>query len=208
MTTASVLVAGVALVSLALVSGAPVSQSFADQNYGQNDSGVPGELKNDTGDHHGHLGSDRYKMVIFDFEHVRPAIVVLVWISLTAILKFIFHATPRMSKLCPESIVLMIGGVLIAIAGQAANIPRDYLNPLEPEVFFLYILPPIIFDAGYHMPNRDFFDNLGTILVFAVIGTIWNAASIGVSMWSAGQFGLFDCDLSLIHSFFYSSISK
>jgi NhaP-type Na+/H+ or K+/H+ antiporter len=43
------------------------------------------------------------------------------------------------------------------------------------------MLPPIIFDAGYFMPNRLFFDNLGTILLMAVVGTIFNIATIGKS---------------------------
>jgi sodium/hydrogen exchanger-like protein 3 len=41
------------------------------------------------------------------------------------------------------------------------------------------MLPPIILDAGYFMPNRLFFDNIGTILLMAVIGTIFNVATIG-----------------------------
>ncbi|XP_048465880.1 sodium/hydrogen exchanger 3 isoform X3 [Rhincodon typus] len=33
------------------------------------------------------------------------------------------------------------------------------------------------------MPNRHFFGNLGTILMYAVIGTVWNAATTGLSLY-------------------------
>ncbi|MBN3322075.1 SL9A3 protein, partial [Atractosteus spatula] len=33
------------------------------------------------------------------------------------------------------------------------------------------------------MPNKLFFGNLGAILVFAIIGTCWNAATLGLSLW-------------------------
>jgi sodium/hydrogen exchanger-like protein 3 len=46
----------------------------------------------------------------------------------------------------------------------------------------MFLLPPIAFDAGYFMPNRAFWNNLGTILVYAVLGTIFNMATIGKSV--------------------------
>jgi len=68
------------------------------------------------------------------------------------------------------------------------------------------MLPPIIFDAGYFMPNRLFFDHLGTILLMAVIGTIFNALTIGGSLYACGLTGLYiqkhKLDFALNHTIY------
>lgn len=65
------------------------------------------------------------------------------------------------------------------------------LYKLNSDTFFLFLLPPIIYDAGrckdrkngeflgYFMPNRYLFENVDSVLLFAVIGTIWNTIAIG-----------------------------
>ncbi|XP_029422298.1 sodium/hydrogen exchanger 5 isoform X3 [Nannospalax galili] len=40
------------------------------------------------------------------------------------------------------------------------------------------------------MPSRLFFDNLGAILTYAVVGTLWNAFTTGVALWGLQQAGL------------------
>ncbi|GIY63796.1 hypothetical protein CDAR_601431 [Caerostris darwini] len=80
------------------------------------------------------------------------------------------------------------------------------VGPLTPTVFFLFMLPPIVFDAGYFMPNRLFFDNIISILVYAVIGTVWNALTIGASLWAIGLTGIFGYEISLIEMLLFSSI--
>jgi len=57
------------------------------------------------------------------------------------------------------------------------------------------MLPPIILDAGYFMPNRLFFDHLGTILLMAVVGTIFNVLTIGGSLYACGLTGELNCFL-------------
>ena len=77
----------------------------------------------------------------------------------------------------PESCLLVVIGILIGFllyltSGKAPT-------TLTPDLFFLFMLPPIILDAGYFMPNRLFFDHLGTILLMAIVGTLWNMLTIG-----------------------------
>ena len=50
---------------------------------------------------------------------------------------------------------------------------------LRPDWFFLYLLPPIVLEAGYFLPNKDFFQNIGTLITYAVVGTLWNIAATG-----------------------------
>ena len=58
---------------------------------------------------------------------------------------------------------------------------------LDSKLFFLYLLPPIILDAGYFLPIRPFTDNMGTILRFAVVGTLWNTFFLGGMMYAVCQ---------------------
>jgi sodium/hydrogen exchanger-like protein 3 len=85
--------------------------------------------------------------------------------------------TPKINKIFPESSLLIVVGVIVGIILYKSTSVR--VSPLTPNTFFFYMLPPIILDAGYFMPNRLFFDNIGTILLMAVIGTIFNIATIG-----------------------------
>ncbi len=91
----------------------------------------------------------------------------------------------------PESCILiclglMIGGVAYAIDANN-NLNETLFNP---DVFFLYILPPIVMEAGYFMPKEPFFANLGTILTYAIFGTIFNTVAIGGSLYGVYKAGL------------------
>ena len=41
-------------------------------------------------------------------------------------------------------------------------------------VFFTFILPPIMLEAGYFLPKKPFFENIGQVLKFHFIMKNWN----------------------------------
>ncbi|XP_023710999.1 sodium/hydrogen exchanger 3 isoform X3 [Cryptotermes secundus] len=155
-------------------------------------------------EHNGNGDTKRYPVASVEFDRVKTPFIIGVWIFCASLAKIGFHMTPKLSRIFPESCLLIAVGVIIGVLlTQTGNMN---VSPLTPDTFFLYMLPPIILDAGYFMPNRLFFDHLGTILLFAVIGTIFNTLTIGVSLWAVGQSGLFSCDTPLLEMFLFSAL--
>jgi NhaP-type Na+/H+ or K+/H+ antiporter len=64
---------------------------------------------------------------------------------------------------------------------------NDFLSLAEhlftPHTFFIIILPPIVLEAGYFMPKDAFFNNIGTILTYAVVGTLINSFATGSALY-------------------------
>ncbi|XP_020713139.1 uncharacterized protein LOC101449801 isoform X3 [Ceratitis capitata] len=132
---------------------------------------------------------ERYPLSQVDFDRVKTPFIIGIWILSASIAKIGFHMTPKLHLIFPESCLLIVVGVII---GFVLYFCTDVaVSPLTPNTFFFYMLPPIILDAGYFMPNRLFFDNLGTILLMAGVGTVFNTATIGLSLWGCGLTGLF-----------------
>ncbi|XP_075709561.1 sodium/hydrogen exchanger 1 [Rhinoderma darwinii] len=119
-----------------------------------------------------------------DYDYIREPFEIALWILLACLMKLGFHVIPSLSHVVPESCLLIVVGLLVGglIKAVGENPPV-----LKSNVFFLYLLPPIILDAGYFLPLRPFSENLGTILMFAVLGTLWNAFFIGSLLYGVCQ---------------------
>lgn len=79
---------------------------------------------------------------------------------------------------------ILVGGMIRVFARDAVGFVNQAL-PSQVQ-FFLFVLPPIIFEAGYSLNKSDFFAQSGSIFVFAVIGTFVSAVVFGVLLWLMG----------------------
>jgi len=60
----------------------------------------------------------------------------------------------------------------------------------DTKFFFLVLLPPLVFEAGYTLHPTTFFNNSDAISTFAFVGSLTSAIATGVLMYSAGLLGL------------------
>ena len=151
-------------------------------------------IRNQTFTKHGsriHVASWRWE----EFGNILTPLLVLV---LAGIIKLLFHHTPILPNYIPESCVLILIGICMGTLIYARHghdldhteKESQYFPRFTDHIFFLILLPPIILDSAYSMHDRKFLDNLGGILVFAVVGTLFNAFFIGYGLYLVNHFGL------------------
>lgn len=89
-------------------------------------------------------------------------------------------------------LVGMVAGCLIHfIHGSGENVAgnvTDSLLSFSPTIFFVVLLPPIIFNSGYHLHRDLFFRYITPICLFAVIGTCVCTVVVAGTLYSVTSF--------------------
>uniref|UniRef100_A0A3B5A188 Sodium/hydrogen exchanger n=1 Tax=Stegastes partitus TaxID=144197 RepID=A0A3B5A188_9TELE len=143
---------------------------------------------------------ERANLPVFtmDYPRIQVPFEFTLWVLLASFAKIGFHIYHKITIWIPESCLLIAIGLIVgAIMHSVKEEPPAVLSS---NVFFLYMLPPIVLDNGYFMPTRPFFENVGTVLWYAVVGTLWNSIGIGLSLFAICQieaFGVQDINLQV-----------
>jgi sodium/hydrogen exchanger 8 len=95
----------------------------------------------------------------------------------------------------PEAGAFLIIGVIAGFMFKSSNSSEETIDELasfmkfNKEIFFLVLLPPIIFESAYNLRSRKFFANLDAILLLAIYGTLTATIITGVLVKYAGDAG-------------------
>ncbi|XP_054480153.1 sodium/hydrogen exchanger 2-like [Anoplopoma fimbria] len=150
---------------------------------------------------------ERANLPVFtmDYPRIQVPFEFTLWVLLASFAKIGFHIYHKITIWIPESCLLITIGLIVgAIMHSVKEEPPAVLTS---NVFFLYMLPLIVLDNGYFMPTRPFFENAGTVLWYAVVGTLWNSVGIGMSLFAICQFEVFGLqDINLQENLLFACI--
>ncbi|XP_016647705.1 PREDICTED: sodium/hydrogen exchanger 2-like [Prunus mume] len=74
------------------------------------------------------------------------------------------------------AIGLCTGVIILLTTGGKSS----HLLVFSEDLFFIYLLPPIIFNAGFQVKKKQFFRNFMTIMTFGAVGTLISFAIISL----------------------------
>nr|QBA83589.1 Na+/H+ antiporter [Kosteletzkya pentacarpos] len=73
---------------------------------------------------------------------------------------------------------LFTGVIILLISGGKSS----HLLVFSEDLFFIYLLPPIIFNAGFQVKKKQFFRNFMTITLFGAVGTLISCTVISLGV--------------------------
>ncbi|CAI5456198.1 unnamed protein product [Caenorhabditis angaria] len=155
-----------------------------------------------THEHHG------IQIVNFRWDYVKEPFMLTAFIIIIGIFKLAYHHTRYTRKLIPESCLLILLGVLFGFffVGDETHASIKFLE-FNSKIFFFYLLPPIILESAYSLKDRAFIDNFGTIVLYAVLGTVLNIVLIGGGLLFLGRIGAISgYDLAVLDTFVFASL--
>ncbi|OIS99130.1 PREDICTED: sodium/hydrogen exchanger 4 isoform X1 [Nicotiana attenuata] len=129
------------------------------------------------------------KMALFDYvmdignsshEQVVPMTVFVAILCLCLVIGHLLEENRWVNESITAIIIGCISGTIILFISKGKS---SHILRFNEEVFFIYLLPPIIFNAGFQVKKKQFFHNFLTIMSFGVIGVFISSSIITAGSW-------------------------
>uniref|UniRef100_A0A3Q2ZCZ6 Sodium/hydrogen exchanger n=1 Tax=Kryptolebias marmoratus TaxID=37003 RepID=A0A3Q2ZCZ6_KRYMA len=121
-----------------------------------------------------------------DYPRIQIPFEITLWMLLASFAKIGFHVYHKITVWVPESCLLISIGLIVGAIMHSVH--EEPPAVLTSNVFFLYMLPPIVF-------------------WYAVMGTLWNSIGIGISLFTICQIEAFGVqDINLQENLLFASI--
>ncbi|KAH9305083.1 hypothetical protein KI387_009487, partial [Taxus chinensis] len=117
-----------------------------------------------------------------EFGHFK-VVSISIFVSLLCLCIVVGHLLEE-NRWVNESITaLVIGfcsGFMVLLFSKGTN---SHILRFDEDFFFLYLLPPIIFNAGFQVKKKQFFRNFIAIMLFGVVGVFISFGIISAGCW-------------------------
>ncbi|GFO48983.1 sodium/hydrogen exchanger [Plakobranchus ocellatus] len=152
----------------------------------ENGGGHEGGEEEEEEDEH---ESGPLEVATINYEEIKEPLIFTIVVLLAGASKIGYHHADFLSSKIPESCILIVlgtvFGAIIHFTGASDDLPHFF----EPHEFFVYLLPPIILEAAYSLHDRTVLENIGSILLFAVLGTVLASVFIGLTLYGLAEIG-------------------
>lgn len=141
-----------------------------------------------------------------DTMEISTEILIMMFIMLISIMGG-HYIKKKQFRWIQEAELTTILGVLAGLILQILDVEiMTNLNHHFVRLFMLVLLPPIIFESGFNMHKRQFFKNIGTILMFAFFGTFIAILSTSILFYLLGKSDIMDGSFTGTEAFAFGSL--
>ncbi|KAI3858896.1 hypothetical protein MKX03_006965 [Papaver bracteatum] len=108
-------------------------------------------------------------------------------LSLCIVVGHLLHENKWVNESITAIIIGGVSGVVVLFLSKGTS---SHILRFNEDLFFYYLLPPIIFNAGFQVKKKQFFRNFSTIMLFGVPGVFISTVIITIgSMWLFPKIG-------------------
>ncbi|KAL8617923.1 hypothetical protein ACOMHN_026500 [Nucella lapillus] len=187
-----------------------ITDAHATQNRTGPQNGTTAPNGTEAGNQGGHPNHEKHTVHVlaFEFEAVKEPLIFTVVVLLAGLSKIGFHHANFLSSKIPESCLLIVLGTVFGAILHFSKVSEKLPEFFNPHYFFLFLLPPIILESAFSLYDRTFFENFGSVLLFAVLGTVISCFVIGLSLFGLMKVGAMgsNLDMPLVQILIFSAL--